>query len=226
MCTKRRLPAAATLAITACLIALTALPAGAATPACGLECGSVFSRELGTYDRPGVVEAIHRGLARVGQPVILKQASSADPSQDIVPHLAPVSKFHEDGLVSAAVNDRYGDLLAVQQEYAPYGDGTELCVGLAGSPYQHQPLTLQPCGVSARTVWIIDTPDSHVEGYFPIVNAGTTTFERPFAMNIRRDEIESGNKTLHIRLARLQFLGAAKTLPDTQLWGFKQGVLG
>lgn len=221
MCIKRSVSAAtATLSIVAGLIALGALPASAATPECGSDCGSVFSYELGTYDEPGVVEAVLQGVAEVGQPVILKQASNADPSQDIIPLGAPVSAFYEAGLVSAEVNQRYGTLLGVQQEYAPYGEGTRLCVGLASVPHQNDGLTLQPCGVSARTVWIIDpaTP------FFPIVNAATTTFERPFAMDLRRDEIVSGQRNLQIRVRRLKYLGDEKTLPDTQLWGFIPGV--
>jgi hypothetical protein len=212
-------------AVTLAVLGGVSAPASAATPECGSACGSVFSRALGSYEQPGPVEAVLGGVARVGQPVILKQASNSDPSQDIIPHLMPVSAFYEAGLVSADVNAQYGALPAVQQEYAPYGDPTGLCVGLAKVAYQNQGLTLQPCDVSARTVWIIDTPDSHVPSYFAIVNASTRSFERPFAMDLRRDEIVNDRKTLQIHVRRLKFLTADKILPDTQLWGFIPGVL-
>jgi hypothetical protein len=215
------LAAAATLSI----LGGVSASANAATPQCGLLCGSVFSRELGSYTQPGPVEAVLGGVARVGQPVILKPASGSDPSQDIIPHGQPVSEFYAAGMVSADVNSHYGSLLGVQQEYAPFGIGTELCVGLAKVAYQNEGLTLQPCDVSPRTVWIIDTPDSHVPLYFAIVNASTRKFDRPFAMDLRRDEVVNDRKTLQIHVRRLKFLTNAKILPDSQLWGFIQGVL-
>ena len=196
--------------------------ADAATPECGLNCGSVFSLELGgTQAQPGPVEAVQGGVARVGQPVILKQASSSDPSQDIIPLGMPVSEFYAAGLVSADVNRHFGALFGVQQEYAPYGKGTGHCVGLAKVAYQNEGLTLQPCHVSARTVWMLNptTP------YFPILNGSTTKFERPFAMDLPRDEIVSHHQTLQIHVRRLKYLTDEKTLPDSQLWGFRQGVL-
>jgi hypothetical protein len=198
--------------------------ANAATPECGLRCGSVFSLELGgTQAQPGPVEAVLGGVARVGQPVILKQASSSDPSQDIIPHLAAVSEFFEAGLVSADVNSNYGELFGVQQEYAPYGMSTSprLCVGLAKVAYQNEGLTLQPCDISARTVWII----GGAPPYFPILNGSTTNFEHPFGMDLRRDEVVNGKKTIQIHVRRQKFLTDEKTQPDSQLWGFRQGVL-
>jgi hypothetical protein len=220
---RKLLVAAATLTI----LGGVSASANAATPQCGEECGSVFSRELGSYTQPGPVEAVLGGVARVGQPVILKPASGSDPSQDIMPHLRTVSAFYEAGMVSAEVNSHYGSLPAVQQEYAPYGDETDLCVGLAKVAYQNEGLTLQPCDVSARTVWILDFPDSPDTAplFFPIVNASTTRFERPFAMDLRRDEVVNDRKTLQIHVRRLKFLTDDKTLPDSQLWGFIPGVL-
>ncbi|HET7742063.1 MAG TPA: hypothetical protein VFL67_15565 [Mycobacterium sp.] len=44
------------------------------------------------------------GVAQIGQPVILKQASGSDPSEDIIPHRGLVSAFYAAGMVSAAVN--------------------------------------------------------------------------------------------------------------------------
>lgn len=219
--------AVATLTIVGAAIGLTALPASAATPACGSPCGSVFSRELGTYAQPNVVEAASLGQATVGQPVILKQASSSDPSEDIIAHRGSVSAFYAAGMVSAAVNHEYGSLLAVQQEYAPLGIGTALCVGLADAAYQNEGLTLQPCSIPGRTVWIIDTHGSPttLPSFFPIVSGSTTRFARPLAMDLPQDEIVSHQQPLQIHVRHLKFLTDEKTLPDSQLWGFRQGVL-
>jgi hypothetical protein len=219
--------AAATTATFGSLILVATLPASAATPACSSNCISVFSRELGTSAQPNFVEAILGGEAQAGQPVGLKQASGSDPSEDIIPQGGSVSAFYAAGMVSAEVNHYYAGLLAVQQEYAPLGTPSGLCVGLASVAYQDEGLTLQPCGVSATTVWIIDpaiAPTTR-RGYFPIINGSTTDFSRPFAMDLPRDELVSAAQTLQMQTRHLQFLGSDRTLPDRQLWGVHRGPL-
>ena len=162
----------ALLAIIAVAVsALTArvVAASAATPACGGGCISVFSRELGTSSTPNFVEAILGGRAQVGAHVGLKRASASDPSEDILPRAGSVATFYAAGIVSAAVNEHYGPLLAVQQEYAPFGVRTGLCVGLKRRAYQTEGLTLQSCSAGATTVWIVDPDLSRsTPGYFPI----------------------------------------------------------
>jgi hypothetical protein len=197
--------------------------ATAATPECGGDCISVFSSELGTYAQPNFVEAVlDGGGANVGQPVGLKAANRLDPSQDIVPVLGMVADFYKKGLVSAEANRHYGNLLATQQTYAPFGIETELCVGLA-SVKQHEGLTLQPCS-TPTTVWIPHFGLATAAMYFPIINAATTDFSRPFAMHLPRNEVASG-RPLQMQARRLQFRTGDKTLPPRQLWGVHMGVL-
>ena len=208
-----------------------ALPASAATPECGMRCISVFSSELGTPDQPNFVEAIlGGGGANVGQPVGLKRANRFDPSQDILPDapvpgpgVATVSDFYAAGMVSAEANSHYGSLPAVQQRYAPFGIATDLCVGLA-SVRQNQGLTLQPCSVPGTTVWVVHLGLATEAGYFPIVNAATTDFRRPFAMHLPRNLVASG-RPLQMQARRLQFLTGGKTLRARQLWGAHMGAL-
>jgi hypothetical protein len=216
MSVKRNLFAAVA---TLCVSAVATLSAGAATPACGPGCVSIFSKELGSSAQPGPVEDVLDGVAAIGQPLILKQASSSDSSEDTVPNRMLVSDFYAAGMVSADVNSHYGDLFATQIQYAPNGVRTGLCVGLAKVAYQNEGLTLQPCSVPAVTVWILDTTDSPAPGYFAIVNASTTDFDHPFAMDLPQDEIANAHQLLQIHVRRLQFLGSDKELPDSQLWG-------
>jgi hypothetical protein len=60
--------------------------------------------------------------------------------------------------------------------------------------------------------------------YFPIINASTTDFSRPFAMHLPRNEVASG-KPLQMQVRRLQFLTGEKTLRARQLWGAHMGEL-
>ena len=60
-----------------------------------------------------------------------------------------------------------------------------LCVGVAATAFQKEGVTLQPCGVSARTVWIIDANDSPATlraGYVPLINGSDTNFSHPFVL--------------------------------------------
>ena len=223
MSIKRKVVALA--AIVASVITLGTLSASAATPDCAQYCISLFSKELGTYDQPNVVEAVLDGVAKVGQPVILKRASSSDPSQDLIPTLGQVSDFYAAGMVSAEVNSHYGNLDAAQIQYAPLGIVSGLCVGLSKPASQGAGLTLQPCTVPETTVFIIDMPHATADGYFPIINASTTDFSRPFAMHYPRDQYATDQRLQQIQVRHLQFTSNDRTLPDRQLWGAYPGVL-
>jgi hypothetical protein len=137
--------------------------ASAATPQCGPNCIQIFSAKFGTNANPNFVETVFQGVARVGQPTILARPSSSNPAGDLIataPGGGLVSDFFAAGMVSAAVNQHYGNLNAAQIEYAPFGERTGLCAGLATTAFQNEGLTLQPCSTPGATVWIIDTADS------------------------------------------------------------------
>jgi hypothetical protein len=201
--------------------------AKAATAQCGQRCIAIFSDALGTANDPRFVEGVSRGTARVGQPTILERASSANGAEDLLPHLGLVSDLFRAGLVSAAVNQHYGSLHAIQVEYAPNGVATGLCVGLATAAYQYEALTLQRCSVSARTVWIADTADSPAtaaQQIFPLVNATTSNFSHPFAMTFAR----RAGLPAPIYVHTLKFVSGGpqtRLVSDHQLWGTKSGVL-
>jgi hypothetical protein len=201
-------------------------PTSAATEACGSRCISLFSAELGTTAQPNVVETVLDGVARVGQPVILEQASSSNSAQDIIVNRAgTVAQFYSAGLVSADVNYHYSTLNAAMIEYAPLGRPTGLCVGLEVAAFQGEALSLQPCTVGARTVWIIDPDASTTPGYFAVLSGSTTDFSHPFAMHFPRDEYATQVRTQEIEVRHLQFLSYERVVPDRQLWGIHPGVV-
>ena len=228
--TRRTVLAAAATLTMAGAVSTATPPANAATAECGPGCISVFSSELGTYTDVNFVEAVlDGGAARVGQPVGLKEVSGTDPAEDFRPGAATgggkVSDFFADGMVSAEANAHYGDLDAVQQEYAPFGVETGLCVGVARVA-QGEDLTLQPCDVPGTTVWIVYPTAGTPPDYFAIVNAATTDFCRPFAMHLPRNEVASGDPELQMQLRRLQYRAGEETLPARQVWGAVFGPQG
>jgi hypothetical protein len=233
MSVTRKVLAAAAAPITAVGVStVVTFPASAATPACGPGCIEVFSPEFGTHGDPRFVEAVSQGVGKAGQPLILRRASSSDPSEDLKPRSGLVSDFYAAGKVSAAVDRHYGTLRASQLEYAPSGVASGLCVGLARRAYENEPLGLQPCSVAETTVWIVDTVDSPAtaaRGYFPLVNGSTRNFTHPFAMTYPSHAFPTDEPAPQIHVRHLRFCNEAdpeeRTVPDRQLWGTEVGVL-
>jgi hypothetical protein len=92
--------------------------------------------------------------------------------------------------------------------------------GVAANPLQGEALSLRPCTVAGRTVWIVGTalsPSTAPAGFFPIVSGATRDFSRPFAMSYPR-HVNTSDKTLPpIRLRHLRFHGSKRTLLENQL---------
>ena len=212
------LAAAAALTVAGGLSTVGTLPATAATPQCGPHCIQVFSAKFITNGSPDFVETVFQGVGTVGQPTIVAPPSNTDPAGDlIVPRAGLVSAFFAAGLVSAAVNQHYGNELAVQIEFAPLGQPTGLCSALATTAYQNEGLTLQPCSTPGTTVWIVDRADSPgpPSAPFPIVNGSTTDITHPFAKIIHGNP---GHKRFpQIKVQRLR--GNPDHVRISQLWG-------
>jgi hypothetical protein len=217
----KALVAAAAVAAAGGVSVAGTISANAATPQCGPKCVEVFSLRFGTPARPNFVETVRHGIARVGQPTILYQASSSNPAEDLMPLAGTVADFYAAGLVSGAVNGHYGTLKALQLEYAPSGKLSGLCVGLAKPAFDNEALSLQSCSVPATTVFIIDTAvaPASANGYFAILNASTTDFSHPFGMTYTHEP------PARIRVDHLD-LSNGGTVPDSQLWSARFGALG
>jgi len=184
---------------------LTAGTANAATPSCGNNCLNIFSREFGTHKTPNFVVDVLRQGEKVGQPIILFHTSNTDPAEDSsLSFQGTTADFFAAGLVSSAVALHYGCIPgadfptcygqtkvpvndpAFEFEYAPFGVDSGLCVGLASTASFEGKVSLQPCGVSSRTVWIadvFDSPTTLFSGYVPLINGSDTNFSHPFVLN-------------------------------------------
>jgi hypothetical protein len=243
------LAGAATLALIGGVGTAGALTATAATPSCGQNCIDIFSRAFGTHRTPNYVVDVLRQGAKVGQPIILFRTSNTDPAEDFAPSIqGTTADFYAAGLVSSAVALHYGcipggnfpncgingvDDPAWEFEYAPFGVDSGLCMGLAATATAKEGVTLQPCGVSAKTVWIEDDNDSPATartGYVPLINGSDTNFSHPFVLTYPGNGFPTDRPRPQLFVNNLTGFSQGRGLQigsvdDTQLWGADFGVL-
>jgi hypothetical protein len=221
---RKMIAAAAVLSLAGGLGTLAAVPASAATPQCGASCIEVYSAKYATPTSLGFVETVLLGIPVRGVPTEVRPASRSNPAEDlIVPQGATVkvSQFYAQGMVSAAVNEHFGNEPAVQIEYAPYGHPTGLCTAVAATAYQDEGLSLQPCSAPGTTVWIIDTVDASSASAFPIINGSDTDFVHPFAMSILGNPADQ----LFTPIILQHLNGNPGSEPANQLWGANHGIV-
>jgi hypothetical protein len=224
--------------------ALTAGTASAATPSCGPTCINLFSHQFGSFRSPNFTVDVLRQGEKVGQPIILFRKANFDPALDwTVAFQGLTSDFFAAGLVSAAVNLHYGngsvvanDDPAFENEYAPFGVNSGLCMGVAATAFNDEGVTLQPCGVSAKTVWILDTYDQFsfrtaFRNGIPLINGSDTNFSQPFVLTYPASSVPTDKPRPQLFVTNLTgfsngFGGPQLgTVNSNQLWGATFGVL-
>jgi hypothetical protein len=238
--------------------ALTAGGASAATPSCGTSCINIFSHQFGTHKSPNYVVDVLRQGEKTGQPIILFRTANFDPAEDwTLAFQGTTADFFAAGLVSSAVALHYGCIGGVnfptcfgfptatvndpafEIEYAPFGVDSGLCMGVAATAFNDEGVTLQPCGVSAKTVWIadiFDSPDTLFNGYIPVINGSDTNFSHPFVLTYPNNSVPTDKPRPQLVVTNLT--GESHTSPPfhipgpelgtvnvNQLWGADFGIL-
>jgi hypothetical protein len=230
---------------------VTAGAANAASPSCGHNCIDIFSKDFGTFQHPAFVVDVYKQAQAIGQPVILFRTSNADPAEDFVAsNEGTVADFFAAGLVSSAVALHYGcipgvnfpvcgtltsaNLYAYEIEYAPFGAATGLCVGVGATAVQGSKVSLQPCGVSAKTIWIVDLFDSIAQTFFdhqvPLINGSDTNFSHPFVLTYPAGAFPTDKPRPQLYTSNLTGFSQGGifhqgSISDTQLWSAVMGEL-
>jgi hypothetical protein len=243
--------------------ALSATTAKAATPSCGASCLDIFSKNFGTHHNPQFVLDDLKQSEKVGQAIILFRESNSDPAEDwTISDDGPASDFYAAGLVSPELALHYGctpsgivvngaelpcetpgvDDYAFEAEYAPFGVDSGLCAGVASTAVSGEKVTLQPCGVSSKTVWIADTLDSCVTNplysdEIQLINGSDNNFSHPYVLQYPADGYPTDTPRPQLFVDTLTGFsqtgggsgvcgGDAVTGPDNnQLWSAVEGVL-
>ena len=238
--------------------ALSAGTASAATPSCGNSCINIFSHQFGTHAEPNYVVDVLRQGEKVGQPIILFRTANFDPAEDwTLAFQGTTADFFAAGLVSSAVALHYGCIPGVnfpdcygqttiavndpafEIEYAPFGVDSGLCMGVASTAVQGEGVTLQPCGVSSKTVWIadiFDSPNTLFNGYIPTINGSDTNFSQPFVLTYPSSSVPTDKPRAQLYTANITGFSNASppffipgpqlgTVDVNQLWGADFGIL-
>ncbi len=260
------LAAAATLTVVGGVGAAGALTAGsasAATPSCGSSCVNIFSKQFGTHAHPNYVIDVLRQGEKVGQPVIQFRTANYDPAEDwTAAFQGTVADFYAAKMVSSALALHYGCIPAGQPganftdcygqttqavndwafeiEYAPYGVDSGLCMGVATTATAGEGVTLQSCGVSANTVWVVDVLDSIqttlTGGYVPLINGSDTNFSHPFVLTYPSNAYPTDKPRPQLTVQNITGFSQASppfgipgpelgTVDANQLWSADLGVL-
>ena len=226
--------AAATLTLVGgAAAAMASGPANAATPSCGHRCINLFSKKFSdvlTTKPPFVLDVFRQG-ANINQPIIMFQSSNADPAEDFTVSLqGTVAAFAAAGLLpSGALTLHYAKDLAWEFQYSPNGVNSGLCIGIASAPINNAPVSLQPCGVSAKTVWITDAANAAPGGVFtfpfaPLINGAGTNFSNPFVLTYPPNANPNDKPRAQLVMQNLHTFSRGQVF-DNQEWSGFFGVL-
>jgi hypothetical protein len=218
--------------------------AGAATPICGESCLNFFSLNFGTYQDPSFVLDVLRQSEKAGQPIVLFRTASTDPAEDFtVAVQGYVSTFYQAGLVSSALERHYAGDFAFELEYSPYGVDSGLCMGTAVTAVDGSDVSLQPCGQTAKTVWILDLADvtgivvpppslpagPTIEAvpddpFVPLINGSDTNFSHPYVLTYPTYGYPTDMPRPELITQTLK-IDSHAAKDNNQEWGFERGTL-
>jgi hypothetical protein len=177
---KRRIFAGlATCALACGAFTAVAPAADAASTDCGSHCVTWMPYE----------EAPNAVLNSPGdsQGSIINLAAKANSAHEDFVVSAPdtTTVYYQYGIISAALADEWPNYNMYEYQYAPDGVDSDLCIGTDGSASDSTGLTLQPCGVSADTLWL-PLADEAYGGFEPIVAGSDTSLNSLYVMTAGR----------------------------------------
>jgi hypothetical protein len=209
--------AALALSVVTGVAAAGTLAANAATKDCGALCTDLFSAALGTAKHPGYLLNVVDQAKQAGQPVNLAAATYTNPGEDFVlSYEGRVSDFYKAGLVSAGLDSLYPNLGVIEIQYGPKAKPSDLCVGTGTTPGADTPVTLQQCGMTVETTWIVDPVTTSAGTYDELISGATaSSFQHPYVLTAG----SPGEQLVTAALA-----GGDPALTH-QLWGSIQGAI-
>jgi hypothetical protein len=218
---RKTLAVAAAVLCGGAVVAVTSAPAvHAATTDCGFNCEDWYNQGSGDAD----LISVDSGTAQTGLGTMVAAAGDYSAEDFEMGGQETVTTYYKAGVVNATVNAYWGSDYAFELQYAPDGQASDLCLGVASDAYSSEPVTLQPCGVDATTLWIELAADKS-DGYQPLINASTVSYSEPEVLTVT--VVMHGYPPVFtpvLELASLfEYDGAWST---SQMWGSQLGPAG
>ena len=187
----------------------------AATVACGLQCYNFFSA-FSTTANPEFVLDVPNG-AQLGGAVIYAPESRTNTGEDFrFTDTATVHEYFLAGLLPAGLDALYSSLNVSEFEFTPGGLNTGLCVGAFSGVF---PVSLQPCGATAKTLWIFDPRITlGFAPYDALINGATNNPKHPDSLTA----VRPGQPLITVPLRPYSF---PPMLFALQVWTPVHGVL-
>ncbi|GEM_PF-1172729 len=200
---------------------------------CGPDCLTLASLALGdrmTMNADLPVQSMASG--RVGRKIDMLFKGITHPSGEFSVSLtARVWQFcgtdsHDMFPPASYLCRREWDDWVFELAWTPFGNQTDLCVGVAVRGQDGENVTLRPCGQDARTLWIADRasgtgPCRAAGSWCPWISAADSNFRSPFVLAV---DALSHAPADQLRLARLNLAG--RTAVPGQLFAFVRGLPG
>ena len=178
----------------------------AAAKGCGKQCFMLYARRPGQSFTMNVAMAANNGTGgRVGRLINLQSAADHGPDGDFtMSFIGRVSQFcgsdvHDFFSQASYVCQHDSGFWVFEAEWAPYGNSSGLCAGLA-SPNLVESITLRECGVDDRTLWIANQAngtDGRCRGqknYCPWMSATDNNFRDPKVLTMNGASAAPGNQ--------------------------------
>jgi hypothetical protein len=197
-----------------------------ATPACGRYCFDLSSLVLGPdLIQNADIRPDNGTGGRAGQTLNLATASNTIPDEDFT--IAKVGDLADfcGSLISATSYAclNYPKTFPVyESNWSPFGNQSGLCAGVRTAGRASEPVTLQDCGATARTLWVTDLHakiTSHHMAYFPWVNASDPDFSHPLVLTADQSSARPADQ---LKVDRLNTLTGG-VIPDTQQFTMQKG---
>jgi hypothetical protein len=203
----------ATLMLAAAAVAACASSpaANAATVACGSDCMALAAESWGLND----VTSASSGTAGTGQDIILARAAEFSAEDFVVRYEGTVASFYSDGILGPAVGETWPSDLVLEYQFAPGGVPSSLCLGVAATAANGTAVSLQPCGSSAKVLWVPLFAD-HIGSYQPLINGSDTVTSTPYVL--------TAGSSLGDVLTTEELYLAAGTVAQSQMWTNRFGV--
>ncbi len=199
------------------------------TVACGSNCVSIFSDQLGSGTTMNAFVKGDTGVGgRVGTPVNMHVAGNFRPNGDFTPSISGFV-FQFCGFLAndffsptSFVCTHYPLFAVIELSWSPFGNQSSLCAGVSQATAGRQ-VTLQPCGTTPKTVWIADrihstqgsnclipasppvSPGDPSVNFCPLINGGDTNFSQPLVLTL---DTGTNHPTNQLKIERELLVGS------------------